>query len=86
MASVLPQRLVSKVRGYGKKGSMRLPGAKNGGEIEGSGKNAGDSDWLFAEGERAADDVGIGSETALPKAMAQQDYFRAIPFAFVGAE
>ena len=61
-------------------------GGENGGEIEGSGKNADDRDWLIAEGERAADDVGIGSETALPKAVAQHNYLRAIPFAFVGAE
>jgi len=61
-------------------------GSENGGEIERSGENTDDGDRSVVENKQATNDPGIGSETALPKAVTQKDDSRSIPLAFIGAE
>jgi hypothetical protein len=85
MAIVLPQRLVSALSGNGKYRSKRLPG-EHGGEFERLRQDARYGDGLIIDLQRMSDYTGVGGEPARPQAMAQQDSFRAVPFAFLGLE
>ena len=71
IAMVLPQRLVSVLSGNGEIQIEVAAGGEDRGQIERCRQYAGHGDRLIVDGERAADDAGIGAEAPVPQTVAQ---------------
>jgi len=72
-----------------RKGRVKIDaasGSEDGAEVERGGENADYGDGGVIESERTANDGGIGGEAALPKSVAEEDGFGAVPLALFGCE
>ena len=61
-------------------------GGEDRGHIERGRQYAGHGDRLIIDGERAADQSGVGAEPPLPQTVAQQHGLGPVPFAFLGGK